>query len=364
MGEIRLVQGNEALGWGALAADCDGFFGYPITPQNEVPEFFAREMPKRGKVFVQAQSEGASIMMLFGGAGAGLRVMTSTSSPGWGLMQEGMSHLACAELPCVVVNVQRGGPGTGSVSGAQMDYRCVTGTGGGGGYRNIVLAPASVQEINDFVQLAFYLADKYCNPVVVLSDGILGLIAETVELKSIDFGPLPEKDWALRGRDRQKDGKRRFLNAMPAAAPPRWGYPNYLSWLEHLGQKFELMAQSEVRYEAYRCEDAELVLVAYGYVSRVSKEAVDMARAEGLKAGLFRPITLWPFPYQVLRDKVDQGCRFLVVEDSLGQMVDDVRIAAQGRTAVHFLGQLSRHLPGDGGMILPDRVLEEVRRLA
>ena len=363
MGDVILIQGNEAVGWGALSAGCDGFFGYPITPQNEIPEFFAREMPQRGKVFVQSQSETGAIMMLYGGAGAGFRVMTSTASPGWGLMQEGLSHLAAAELPCVIVLVQRGGPGQGSIRHAQMDYRCVTGTGGGGGYRNIVLAPASVQEIHDLVQMAFYLADKYCNPVVVLSDGILGLIGETVELKSIDFGPLPEKDWAVRGRDRQKDGKRRYVHSSPSQAPPPRGYPNYVSWLEHMGQKYQQMADTEVSCEAYQSRDAELLLVAYGYVSRVSKEAVNMARAEGLKVGLLRPITLWPFPYRVLRDKVDQGCRLLVIEDSLGQMVEDVEIAAQGRTAVHFLGLLSRHIPTDGGMILPDRVFEEIRRL-
>jgi len=363
MTERILIQGNEAVGWGALSAGCDGFFGYPITPQNEIPEWFAREFPKRGKAFVQSQSETGAIMMLYGGAAGGSRVMTSTSSPGWGLMQEGMSHLAAAELPCVIVLVQRGGPGQGSVRHAQMDYLCATRSGGGGGYKNIVLAPASVQEIHDLVQLAFHLADKYCNPVVVLSDGILGLIAETMEVKTIDFSPLPEKDWAVRGRDRQKDGVRRFIHSFPSGAPPPGGYVSYVPWLEHMGQKYQQMADSELRYEAYQAEDAELVLVAYGYPSRVCKEAINTARAQGLRVGLIRPITLWPFPYRALKDKVDLGCKFLVVEDSLGQMVEDVRIAVQGRTEVHFLGLLSRHLPTDGGMILPGRVLEEIRRL-
>lgn len=364
MAERMLVQGNEAVGWGALNAGCDGFFGYPITPQNEVPEWFAREFPKRGKVFVQSQSETGAIMMLYGGAAGGSRVMTSTSSPGWGLMQEGMSHLAAAELPCIIVLVQRGGPGQGSVQAAQMDYLCVTRTGGGGGYKNIVLAPASVQEIHDLVQLAFHLADKYCNPVVVLSDGILGLVAETLEVKSLDFGPLPEKTWALKGRDRQRDHRRRYIHSFPSGAPPRGGYTNYLPWLEHMGQKFQEMAESELRYENYQTEDANLLLVAYGYVARVCKEAINMARAEGLRAGLIRPITLWPFPYQVLRDQVDLGRRFLVVEDSLGQMIDDVTMAAQARTEVHFLGLQCRHLPTGGGMILPGVVLEEIRRLS
>jgi len=363
MANGRLMQGNEAVGWGALNAGCDGFFGYPITPQNEVPEWFAREFPSRGKVFVQSPSETAAIMMLYGGAGAGFRVMTSTSSPGWGLMQEGMSHLAAAELPCVIVLVQRGGPGQGSIRHAQMDYRCVTRTGGGGGYRNIVLAPASVQEVHDLVQLAFHLADKYRNPVVVLSDGILGLIGETVDLKPLDFGPLPDKDWAVRGRDRQKDVVRRYVHSCPSTAPPPCGYPDYVSWLEHTGHKYQAIEDSEIRYEAYESEDADLLLVAYGYASRVSKEAIMAARAEGIRVGLVRPITLWPFPFQVLRDKAGRGCSFLVVEDSLGQMVEDVRTAAGGEAPVHFLGLLSRHLPTDGGMILPDRVYEEIRRL-
>ena len=364
MTERMLVQGNEAVGWGALCAGCDGFFGYPITPQNEISEWFAAEFPMRGKIFVQSQSETGAIMMLYGGAAGGFRVMTSTSGPGWSLMQEGMSHLAAAELPCVVVLVQRGGPGQGSIRHAQMDYRCVTRTGGAGGYRNIVLAPASVQEIHDLVQLAFHLADKYCNPVVVLSDGILGLIAESLEVRELDFDPLPEKHWALKGRDKHNDGHRRFVHTYPSTSPPRGGQENYLRWLEYMGQKYQQMEDSEPRYEEYKSEGAGLVLVAYGYPSRVCKEAVDVARAEGMKVDLIRPITAWPFPYQVIREKAESGCKFLVVEDSLGQLVDDVKIAVQGRTEVHLLSMLSRHIPTDGGMILPGAVLKEIQRLA
>ena len=360
MEERMLVQGNEAVGWGALSAGCDGFFGYPITPQNEIPEWFSREFPKRGKVFVQTESETGSINMLYGGAAAGFRVLTSTASPGWSLMQEGMSQLAAAELPCVIVLVQRGGPGQGSIRHAQMDYNSVTKGGGGGGYKNIVLAPSSAQEAHDLVQLAFHLADKYCNPVILLMDGIIGLIAESLEVKTIDFGPVPEKNWAVRGRGRQKDGNRRFIHSYPSGAPPPGGFPTYLAWLEHLDDKFQQMADSELRYETYQTEDADLILVAYGYPSRVCKEAVNMARAEGLKVGLLRPITVWPFPYDVLRGKADQECKFLVVEDSFGQMVEDVKIAAHEQAEVHLLGMLSRHLPTDGGMILPGRVLEEI----
>lgn len=363
MEERILVQGNEAVGWGAIGAGCDGFFGYPITPQNEVPEFFAREMPKRAKVFVQSQSETGAIMMLYGGAGAGMRVMTSTSSPGWSLMQEGMSHLAAAELPAVIVVVQRGGPGQGSIRHAQMDYRCVTGTGGGGGYRNIVLAPASVQEVHDLVQLAFHLADKYSNPVVVLTDGIIGLISENLVRKTIDFGPLPDKEWAVMGRGEHPDGKRRYIHSCPSTAPPPRGCPDYLSWLEHLEKKLQTMAAGEVRYEDYRTEEADLVLVAYGYTARVCKEVVDVTRSEGLNVGLVRPITLWPYPYEAIASRAAPGVKFLVVEDSFGQMLADVRTAVGDRCPVSFLGMSSRHLPTDGGMILPDAVLEEVRRL-
>jgi 2-oxoglutarate ferredoxin oxidoreductase subunit alpha len=365
MTDRMLVQGNEAVGWGALAAECDGFFGYPITPQNEIPEFFAREMPKRGKVFVQSQSETGAIMMLYGGAAAGFRVMTSTSGPGWSLMQEGMSHLAAAELPCVVVLVQRGGPGQGSIRHAQMDYRCVTRTGGSGGYRNIVLTPASVQETHDLVQLAFYLADKYSNPVVVLSDGVMGLVAETLEVKKLDFGPLPEKPWAVKGRDNHPDKVRRYVHTYPGSGPPPpRGYANYVRWLEHIGQKYQEAMDREVRYESYRADDARLLLVAYGYVSRVCKEAINNARAEGRKVGLIRPVTVWPFPSKVIKEKADEGCRFLVVEDSLGQMVDDVQMSVLGGAEVNFMGLLSRHLPTDAGMILPGKVLEEIRRLS
>ncbi len=357
-----LIQGNEAVGWGALAAGCDGFFGYPITPQNEITEFFAREMPKRGKVFVQSESELGSIMMLYGGAGAGFRVMTSTSSPGWGLMQEGMSNLAAAELPCVVVLVQRGGPGQGSIRHAQMDYRSATRGGGGGGYRNIVLAPASAQEAHDLVQLAFHLADKYCNPVVLLTDGILGQTVETVELNPMDFGPLPEKDWAARGTDRQKDGRKRYVHSSPAAVPSRV-CEEYIPYLAHLNEKYREAERTEVRYEGYRLEGARLALVAFGYVSRVCMEAVDRARAEGREVGLIRPITLWPFPYRPVKDAASAGCRLLVVEDNLGQMEEDVRLAVGGLAEIRTLGMLDRHLQGDGGMILPGRVLEEIRRL-
>jgi 2-oxoglutarate ferredoxin oxidoreductase subunit alpha len=356
MGERIFVEGNEAVGWGALSAGCSCYFAYPISPQNEIIEFFAREMPKRGGVFVQAQSETGTIGMLYGAAACGARAMTSTSSPGWGLMQEGMSNLAGARLPCVVVLVQRVGPAVQNLQHAQMDYNSVTKGGGGGGYRNIVLAPASVQETHDLVQLAFHLADKYRNPVIVLTDALMGHIFEALEVKTLDFGPLPNKeDWALRVRGKRKDGKH-------IVSPAKGMVENYIDYLCELRDKYKAM-ESELKYEDYKMEDAELVIVAYGYCARSSAEAVDVARAQGLRVGLLRPITLWPFPYQRIRENAVRGCKFLVVEDSLGLMVHDVMLGAEGKAQISLIDVTCRHLPSEDGMIMPGRILEEIRRL-
>jgi len=362
MGERLFVIGNEAIGWGALEAGCHAYIGYPITPQNETTEWFAGEFPKRGKVFVQSQSEVGSINILFGAAATGYRSMTSTSGPGWGLMQEGMSHLTNGELPGVISLVQRGGPGAGTTRHGQMDYLSAAWGGGNGGYKNIVLTPASVQETHDFIQLAFYLADKYRNPVIVMTDGLLGQMAEPLELNTIDYGPLPEKDWAVRGLANQPDGVRRALSAMQGLmpTPPHPPYTGFLDLLKVLDEKYKKMEESEVRYETYLTDDADLIIVAYGYTARVSKESLKVARKEGHKVGMLRLQTAWPFPYQPIKDLASKGCRFLVVEDSLGQMVQDVKIAVQEKTDVHFLGALARHDPSDGGMILPDTVLDKI----
>jgi len=357
MAKRILAEGNEAVGWGALSAGCQCFFGYPITPQNEIMELLARELPQRGGVFVQSQCETGSINMLYGAATAGVRAMTSTASPGWALMQEGMSDMASANLPGVVVVVQRIGPGVQRVEHAQMDYNSVT-KGGVGGYKNIVLAPASVQETHDLMQLAFYLADKYRHPLVVLTEGILGHVIEPLEIRTIDFGPLPEKEWAVAGRGTHKDGKYREIG--PSYHPLYDG--TYLNYLNALREKYRAM-ESELRYEEYKVQGAKVILVAYGYCARVAKEAVDMARAEGLKAGLLRPITLWPFPYQPIRDKAAKSCKFIAVEDSLGQMVDDVKMAVEGKSEVHLADVTFRHMPSEEGMILPGRLLQEIRRL-
>ena len=355
MGEEVFINGNEAIGRGALNAGCRHFFGYPITPQNEIPEFFSRELPPRGGRFVQAESESAVGAMLFGAAAAGVRVMTSTSSPGWALMQEMLSHISYCELPCVVVDVQRGGPGQGTVRHAQTDYLSAT-RGGCGGFKSIVLAPASPQECHDLVQLAFYLADKYCILAVVLSDGILGQLTEPVELKMIDFGPLPAKPWALKGISR-KGGRFDHIHSTRGIIPPI-----YRTVMQGLFEKYQRVIDTEVRFETYQVEDARLTLIAYGYVARVCKEAINMARGIGLKVGLIQPVTLWPFPYQIVRQKAAQGSKFLVVEDSMGQLIEDVKLGVEGREEVSFWGMAERHSVGELGMLFPEGVFEEVKR--
>jgi len=243
-----------------------------------------------------------------------------------------------------------------------MDYASVTWGGGQGGYRNIVLAPYSVQEVHDLVQLAFYLADKYRNPVIVLSDGLIGTMMEPIRLRKLDFGPLPEKDWALRGKGRQVDGRRRILSSGQGLIPTP-SHPNYLSLLHTLNRKFQQMATNEVRAETYCLEEAELVLVAFGYTARVSLQAMNWARDKGLKVGMIRPITLWPFPYQPIKEQALRGAKLLVVEDNLGLMAMDVRLAAEGKTDIHLISALDRHEPMEGGAIYPERVLSRIEQL-
>ncbi len=365
MAERVLIDGNEAIARGAISAGCKHFFGYPITPQNEIPEFMSRELPKIGGVFVQSECEAASVYMVYGGALAGARVMTSTASPGFSLMQEGISYIAEAEVPAVIVNVMRMGPGigTGGQHG-QTDYRQVTKGGGHGAYRCIVLAPYSAQECFDHMQLAFYLADKYRVLVLVLTDFIIGRMAEPVELRTLEFDPLPGKDWALKGKA-LKDGKRKFFVSAAfnyGGAPPRY--------YQHMAEVYQKIKDSEIRYEAYREEDATLLVVSYGSSARMAKRAVDMARAEGRRAGLFRPVTLWPFPEEAVQQAACRAGKVLVVEDSPGELVEDVKFAVQGKVPVHLLGIWGRYTPkggimtGGSGIIYPENILEEVRGLA
>jgi len=364
MTERVFMQGNEAIGWGALMAGCECFFGYPITPQNEVTEWFAREYPKRGLVFVQSQSETGSINMLYGAACTGVRAMTSTSSPGWALMQETMSHAANVELPLVVVDVQRCGIGQGTTQHAQTDYTTATRGGGQGGYHTIVVAPSSAQETHDLMQLAFYLADKYRNPAVVLTDGLMGQMMEGVAVQKLDFGPVPDKDWALLGRGYHPGRVRRPLTcASGLVATEAHTFKTHLDFINHWHQKWQGIEKAEVRYQGSHLDDADLILVAYGYVARVCMDAMAEARSLGLKVGMIRPITLWPFPREVISQHSARGARFLVVEDSLGQLVEDVQLSVERRKDVHLLNMLSRHVKTPSGMILSDAVLDKVKSL-
>ncbi|GAB6156116.1 3-methyl-2-oxobutanoate dehydrogenase subunit VorB [Desulfosporosinus burensis] len=342
-----LMKGNEALAEAAIRAGCRYFFGYPITPQNEIPQYLARHLPEVGGVFVQAESEIAAINMVYGAAGAGARVMTSSSGPGISLKQEGISYIACAELPCVIVNMQRGGPGLGGIQPAQSDYFQAVKGGGHGDYKVLVLAPATVQEMVDLIGKAFDLADEYRNPVMILGDGILGQMMETVELSAekIEISKS-EKPWATTGA---KGRKPNLINSL-FLDPVELEKHNL-----HLQRKFESMAK-EVLWENYQTDDAELILVGYGTSARIAKAVVDQARALGIKAGLFRPISLFPFPKDALQEACRQAKHVLTVEMSMGQLVEDVRYNLEFKIPVHLYGRV-------GGMVPTARaVLEEVKR--
>ena len=355
MGERILCSGNDAVGWAAIHAGCKSFFGYPITPQNEIAEFMSRELPKRDGTYLQSAGEAEASYMLFGGGLTGERVMTATSSPGLALMQEAFSHIAMVEAPVVVVNVMRLGPGagTGGQQG-QTDYRVVT-KGVFGGLQYFIIAPNSIPEIFEFVQLAFHIADKYRIMVMVLTDFLLGRMAEFIELKSFDFGPLPEKDWGLKGKAK-KDGRSNchFSGLV---------FGNIPDYFKSQREKFQTLADSETRYEAFKTDDTDLLIVAYGSLARIAKGAVNMARAEDLKVGLFRPITICPFPKDILREQASKAKKVLVVEDSPGEFVEDVEAVIQGIVPVHLLNIEARHIPGPSGLIFPERILAEARSL-
>ena len=364
MSKAVLIDGNEAIGRGAIDGGCKGYFGYPITPQNEIPEFMSREMPKAGGVFVQTECETSSINMVYGGTLAGERVMTSTSSPGFSLMQEGISIIAETEMPAVIAHVMRMGPGqgTGGQQG-QTDYRQVTKGGGHGGYRNIVLAAWSAQECYDFMQLAFYLSDKYRILVIMLADFVIARSAEPVQVRKLDLpDDLPEKTWAMKGKDK-KGGVRFFHVTAPIA---HGGQP--FAYHKKMVERYQLIKDNEIRYDTYRDEDADLLLVSFGSSARMSKKAVDLARAEGLKWGLFRPITLWPFPEQALREAAWRCGRVISVEDTEGELVEDIESMVQGRVPVKLVPMWARHTPpgmlaGGSGLLYPERILEEVRSM-
>jgi 2-oxoglutarate ferredoxin oxidoreductase subunit alpha len=344
------MKGNEALAEAAIRAGCQAYFGYPITPQSEILEYLAGEGRKRGMIVLQAESEVASINMVFGGAGAGARVMTSSSSPGISLMQEGISYIACAELPCLIVNVNRGGPGLGTIQPSQGDYFQSVKGGGHGDYRLIVLAPSGVQEMADFVYDAFDLADKYRTPVLILADGALGQMMEKVEFREyVPADHIPPKPWATTGKGKEHP---RALITTLHMQPEKMEEVN-----RHLQAKFRRISENEVRYELVNTEDADYVIVAYGLAARIAHRAVQLLRKEGIRVGLLRPITLWPYPSAVLQTLAPQLQGVLVVEMNSGQMVEDVRLAVEGRTPVHFYGRMGGIIPA------PDEVVRALRSM-
>jgi len=356
MGEKTLISGNEAVGWAGIYAGCKSFFGYPITPQNEIAELMSEELPKRGGIYLQSAGESEAAYMLYGGGLTGERVMTATSSPGLALMQEALSHIVTVEAPVVIVEVMRLGPGagTGGQQG-QTDYKVVT-AGVYGGLNYYIIAPNSVEETFEFVQLAFHIADKYRVLAMVLTDFILGRMSEFIELKSFDFGPLPEKDWALKGKGK-KNGK---IHAAFTAVTLKKSIPDFFA---NQKEKFKKITESELRYETYKTDDADILIAAYGSVARMSKGAVNMGREDGLKLGLFRPVTIRPFPTDALREAASKVEKVLVVEDSPGEFVDDVEAAVQGRAPVHLLGIEGRHIGGASGLIFPETILTKVRSI-
>lgn len=341
-----LLKGNEAVVRAAIEAGCKYFFGYPITPQNEIPEYFSKELPKIGGAFVQGESEVASINMLYGAAAAGARAMTSSSSPGIALMQEGIGYISKAEVPAVIVNMMRGGPGLGGIQPSQADYNmCVKG-GSNGDYRNIVLAPGNVQELVDMVQEAFDIADQYGILVIVLADGLIGQMMEPVELRKPAPRPIPAKDWALTGRN---GGNTHRVYNLKLQAPD----------LEQdnidLFKKYAVIEENETRYEDYMMEDAEYAFASYGTSSRVVRTAVDRLREEGYKVGLVRPQTLWPFPYEAFNRP--QIKKFMDIELNMGQMIDDVVLGCGDKEKVEFFGHTG------GVLITVDEVCDFAKKI-
>ena len=354
--EVVLMKGNEAIAHAAIRCGCDGYFGYPITPQSEVIETLAELKPweTTGMQVVQAESELASIYMVYGAAGAGKRAMTSSSSPGIALMQEGITYMAGAEVPGVFVNVQRGGPGLGTIQPSQGDYFQATRGGGNGDYKVIVLAPSSVQEMADFVDLAFELAFKYRNPAMILSDGVIGQMMEKVVLPP--FKPrrteeeiIKECPWATTGRTKnRKPNIITSLELKPEAMEQR----NL-----HLQAKYKEIQEKEVRYETQQCDDAELLIVAFGSAARLTQKAIEIARAEGIKVGLLRPITLWPFPSKAIAEIAKGKKGVLVVEINAGQMVQDVRLAVNGAVPVEQFGRLGGIVPE------PEEIVDALKKM-
>lgn len=345
--ELKLMKGNEALAEAVIRAGCDGYFGYPITPQSEILEYLTEHaFKKTGMVVLQAESEVASINMIYGAAGTGKKVMTSSSSPGISLMQEGISYIACAELPCLLVNVMRGGPGLGTIQPSQGDYFQTVKGGGHGDYRLITLAPSTVQEMVDFVKLGFDLAFKYRNPVMILADGALGQMMEKVEL----FEAVPRSndipDWATVGKPKSRE--RNIITSLHME-PEKMEEINH-----HLQKKYKEIEENEIRYEMIDCDDAEIVLVAFGLVARICTKAAHLAREKGIKVGVFRPISLFPYPFEQISKLSEKVKGMFVVEMNAGQMVEDVRLAVNGKIPVEFHGRMGGIVP------TPEEILDKL----
>ena len=338
----QFMKGNDAVIVGALAAGCRAYFGYPITPASEIAHAAALHFPALGGVFIQAESEVAAINMVYGAAGMGVRTMTASSSPGFSLKQEGLSYCAGAELPCVVVNIVRGGPGLGNIAPEQADYFQITKGGGHGNYRLIALAPNGAQEMCDLTAKAFELADKYRNPACIMADGITGQMMEVVEIPVATEIPFDHSDWCVDGTP----ATHKNLVSSIVLEPEELEAHNL-----KLDAKYREIMKNEVLFEEYRTDDADLIVVAYGVVSRIVTSTIDQAREAGLKVGLLRPITLWPFPSAQIAGMVDRAKAFLAVELSTGQMVEDVKLAVEGKAPVHFYGRCGGVVPGGAELV-------------
>ena len=359
MAEYRLMKGNEVIAEAAIRCGCDGYFGYPITPQSEIMETLMLRKPweETGMVVLQAESEIAAINMVYGGASCGKKVMTSSSSPGISLKQEGITYIAGAELPCLIVNVVRGGPGLGTIQPAQSDYFQAVKGGGHGDYHLIVLAPASVQEMNDFVALGFELAFKYRNPAMILSDGVIGQMMEKVKLSEYKPRWTDEEiqkisgSWATTGKTPDRDYHVITSLDLDSAKQEIFNHK--------LIEKYKTMAEKEVRYETISCDDADYILVAYGSSSRICQKAVDLCREKGIKVGLLRPITLFPYPTKIIQEMAKRVKGFLSVEMSAGQMVEDVRLAVNGKVPVEHYGRLGGMIPTPNDVVkaLEDKLI-------
>jgi len=342
-----ILSGCEASAEGAIRAGCSFYAGYPITPQNRFPEYMSDRMPELGGVFIQAESEVSAINMVFGAAVAGARAMTSSSSPGISLKQEGISYLAGCELPAVIINMNRGGPGLGAVTPSQSDYFQATRGGGHGDYRPITLAPWNVQEVYDLTYLSFDLADKYRNPVVLLADGMLAQMMEPVELLA-GKKRLPKKKWALTGCKGRTPNSIKSLFLTPGVLETH-------NW--KLARKYHRINEREQIYNTYMCADMDMLVVSFGTCARIAFEAIGMARENNIKAGLFRPVSLWPFPTEALKNMAEKVKKILVVEMNCGQMLDDVKIAVKNNSRIFFYGR-----PG-GGVPTPEEILKEIKRI-